>query len=129
MQILLLGTDNSVTATVENMMASVDGWIITKFFSLSSIQQFKQKKSLFEVIIANLAGFNKTPVYVAQEIAHIFPTLPLLAMYSYKREFLIKPLLEAGATGYLHIDTCEKNLLHAVRKVKNGVVHIDIENT
>jgi len=129
MQILLFGSDNSITFTVEKMLVSVDDWIVTKVFSISSIKGENGKNSFFDIIIAHLSGFNKTPHDIIREIVSVFPTFPLLAMYSYEHEFLIEPLLEAGATGYLHIDTCEEKLLAAVNKVKDGTIYVDVVNT
>lgn len=132
MQILLFGKDNSVTDTIESMLVSVDEWTITRalsFFNIENDLPYQDHNAAYEVIVANLFGFPTSPKKLVREISSKFSEIPLLVLYSYNHDFLIAPLLEMGATGYLQIGSGEENLVEAVKKVSNNHKYIGVVNT
>lgn len=133
MDILLIGRDSVVTKTVYHMLESTKGW---QTFLESSWQDLDhqivsddKEKSLFDVIMANLADFSDPPLTIIKCLVAQFSPLPVLVLNSYQSQFLIDPLLESGASGYVQIGVSENQLLEAVENVVKGKQCIIAENT
>lgn len=122
MNILLLGRDDSITATIEQMLCSVTDWRIYRSNGMNKEkwQKVKEvhKQTPFSVITANLEGFAQPPHVHTRQIVHALPSVPLLVLHSYQKEIFIKPILDAGATGYVYNNVSEKKLLEAVSKIQ-----------
>ena len=133
MKILLLGRDNSITHTVEDMLNSAEGWVSKTINELTKDGQIQvqnvQNRAVFDIIVANLSGFPESPKTIIEQIAGQFPAIPILVLYSYGQESLIRPLLERGATGYLQVGSSETKLFEAVQKVSDRQEHIFTETT
>jgi len=132
MDILLFGKDNSVTDTLESMLASVDEWNIIRTLSLSHNEnniQDRDHNAAYKVIVANLFEFSTSPKKLTQKITSRFTDLPILILYSYSHDFLISPLIKMGATGYLQIGASEKRLLEAIKTVAHNQKYIGVVNT
>lgn len=126
MEILLLGRGNSITQTIEDMISSVEEWNIR---TTSTLPKAPSSEQSYDVILANLDSFTTPPRVFVRKIKSEFPDSPLLVVYSYSQPFLIQPLLESGATGYLQEGLSEAKLFECVRKVSDGEQHIFTENT
>lgn len=133
MQILLVGKNTSVTDTVSQMLESVEPWSVRRIASWKCTEQ-KQDSELsdstsLDIIVTNLADFCESSIKIIQNITSCFSSVPLLALYSYNQEAFIKPLINAGATGYLQNGHSEDALLTAVKTVAGGKEYISTENT
>lgn len=114
------------------MLDSKQEYAITKYIlndCLESISLDIEKGSGFVVHIANLTGFSIAPRKLISAILSELPSVPLLVLYSYRKEFLIKPLLEAGATGYLQAGTSEETLFEAIKHTAAGKQYIGIDGS
>lgn len=125
MQILLFGKPNSITSTLAEMLGSRQEWTITVVSSIQesisiSTAQHEDKSRSYDVIIGNLAAFSRKPNELVRALRQQFPACPLLVLYSYRKPMLIRPLLEAGADGYLQNGHPEENVFEAVRTVAAG---------
>lgn len=133
MHILLLGRDTSVTETIEQMLSSIEEWSVNKILSpdFNNVKQLlsDSKKSALDLIIANLADFPTPPKKIIQNVTAHFLKTPLLVLHHYSRTLLVKPLIEAGATGYLQLGLPEDHLHKAVENTSRGNAYIDTENT
>lgn len=133
MQILLVGKKTSVTDTVSQMLESVEPWSVKRTTSWKFTEQKKVSElsdsTTLDIIVANLADFCESSISIIQNITSCFSSVPLLVLYSYNQEGFIKPLIEAGATGYLQNGHSENELLKAVQIVADGNEYITTENT
>ena len=132
MHILLTGKDNSITDTVAYMLDSKQEYAITKYILPDRLENFRlsiERTSRFAAHIANLTGFSISPRELISAILSELPSVPLLVLYSYRKEFLIKPLLEAGATGYLQVGMSEETLFEAIKNTSAGKQYIGIEES
>lgn len=133
MNILLFGRDDSITHTIHDMINSAPGWMATLIYNLESKPDIEVEdhddETSYNILVANLMGFTKSPKSIIQQIAETFPTIPLLVLHSYSQEILIKPLISAGANGYLQAGSSEVKLFEAVKKVADGQELILTETT
>lgn len=133
MNILLLGRDDSITKTIEQMLCSVNDWNIHRTNAMNDekwqrVKEIHDKKP-FSIVTANLEGFSQPPHIHTKQIIKALPSVPLLVIHSYKKKLLIKPILDAGATGYVQNNISEKKLLDAVSKVKANKQYVYTKNT
>lgn len=128
MDILLLGRENSITQTIEEMINSVEEWNILTVSTLADAQSSAQS-SQYDIILVKLGGFPTSTRTVIQKINAEFPDTPLLVIYFYSQPSLIKPLLKSGATGYLQEGLSEEKLFVCIRKVSDGEKQVFTENT
>lgn len=120
MQILLLGKTSSITNTIHMMLRSVDGGSTKLHSNLDDFEIMNEERSKFDLLIANLEDFRRTATIAVSQIRSHFPDTPLLAVHSYLNRNLIKPLLNAGATGYIQNNISDSKLIKAVQKVASG---------
>lgn len=121
MELLLLGDNSTITNTIYSMLHSVDNWTVTfgvelTFLSPKAVEQLPN----FDLVIANLEDFETSSIPLITEIINYFPDTPLLVIHSYSDNSFIKPMLNAGATGYIKSDISEHQLLTAAQKVARG---------
>jgi DNA-binding NarL/FixJ family response regulator len=106
------------------MLSSVGGWMVTLLFDVESISgldvQIDDEEPDYDILIVNLSGFTESPKSIVKQISAILSAIPLLVLYSYSRDVLIKPLISAGANGYLQVGSSEVKLFEAVKKVAEG---------
>jgi DNA-binding NarL/FixJ family response regulator len=126
MDILLLGRDTSITNTIMEMLSSVEAWSVTQMFSIDKAAAKTSKKGFYDLVVANLTDFSPPPTQIVSKIKIHFPSSNLLVLYSYNQELLIKPLLEAGADGYLQNGISEDELFEAVETVTDGEQFIGV---
>lgn len=129
MDILLLGRDTSITNTILDMLSSVEAWSVTKMFSIDKAAAKTSKEKFYDLVVANLTDFKPPPTQIIANITTHFPSSYLLVLYSYSQELLIKPLLEAGADGYLQNGISEDQLLEAAQTVVGGEQYVGVEST
>jgi len=118
MDILLFGKDNSVTDTLESMLASVDEWNIIRTLSLSHNEnniQDRDHNAAYKVIVANLFEFSTSPKKLTQKITSRFTDLPILILYSYSHDFLISPLIKMGQPATCKLAPAKKNCSKPLR--------------
>lgn len=70
MDILLLGRDDSITKTIEQMLCSESNWSIQRTNALNK-QKWQRVKKLhdkkpFSIVLANLEGFSQPPPHPHQ---------------------------------------------------------------
>lgn len=133
MEILLLGRNTTITNTIMTMLTTIKSWSVTQTSIIDSIGDETavetSKEGFYDLIIANLADYSSPPTQITGKLTIHFPSSYLLVLYSYNREFLIKPLLEAGANGYLQNGISDDELLEAVQTVADGNKYIGVEST
>jgi DNA-binding NarL/FixJ family response regulator len=129
MKILLVGKSSSVTNTIHTMLRSVDEWSTKLHSDLDDFNTINKKKSDFNLLIANLEDFRRTPTKVISQIRSYFPDTPLLVVHSYLNKTLIKPMIKAGATGYIQNEASDSKLIKAAQKVVSGKECIIAEYT
>jgi DNA-binding NarL/FixJ family response regulator len=111
------------------MLRSVDEWSTKLHSDLNDFKTINEEKSDFDLLIANLEDFRRTPTKVISQIRSYFPDTPLLVIHSYLNNLLIKPLIAAGATGYIQNEVSDSKLIEAVQKVASGKECIIAEYT
>lgn len=112
------------------MLQSVESWSVTNVVELNSLPTFQTPQySDFNLLIANLEDFEISSVPLITQINRQFPQTPLLAIHSYSDDNFIKPMLEAGAAGYIRNGISEHALLEAVQKIAAGQQVIIADST
>lgn len=129
MQILLFGKTSSVTTTIQTMLQSIEGWSVQRYSDLTNLNKPEEENAVFNLLVANLEDFEKTSLKVVSQICTQFPDTPLLVIHSYLDKSLIKPMITAGATGYIHNNVSDHQLINAVQKVASGTECIIAEST
>lgn len=129
MKILLVGKSSSVTNTIHTMLRSVDEWSTKLHSDLDDFNTINEKKSDFNLLIANLEDFRHPSTQVISQIRTHFSDTPLLVVHSYLNNILIKPLIASGATGYIHNNVSDSKLIKAAQKVASGTECIIAEYT
>jgi DNA-binding NarL/FixJ family response regulator len=121
MKILLIGERNKLNSTVVDILSTQPG------FSVESCppSQFPGKltngpgKDL-DILIADLTAFDTKPVETIVDIKKLGLNCSLLAVHVYTSTHFIKPLLKAGAQGYLPSATTKKEMMKAIEKLSQG---------
>jgi len=129
MDILLVGKTSSITTTIQTMLQSIEDWSVWLYSDVTTLSKSKEAKTEFDLLVANIEDFNEASTTVVTQICEQFPNTPLLIIHSYHNKKLIKPMITAGATGYLRNDVSENKLVEAVQKVAAGTTCIIAEST
>ncbi len=111
------------------MLQSIEEWSVQLQSDLLNIKKSDEEQSNLDLIIANLEDFEKASTKVVSTIHIRFPDTPLLVIHSYLNKALIKPMITAGATGYMQNDVSDNKLIEAVQKVASGTKCIIAEST
>lgn len=131
MNILLVGKNNSITNTLQEMLISVDRWKITHSSAIHRLEEKMANQTidplLFALVLLNMSGFSSKPVQLVNQLKHLLAPVPLLVMASYDRRSLIEPLLKAGAQGYLQNGCSDDHLIKAVQTVAAGKQYVKTE--
>jgi len=130
MDILLLAAETMISHTLQRMLESHSDWNVSRWFcpDIDRIGQ-ENKADSFDGIIVNLPDFVNFYILVIHKIRRQFPDLPLLALSNYSDDFLIEPLLSAGADGYLQLGQSDAALRKAIETILSGEQCIITENT
>lgn len=129
MQILLVGKTSSVTTTIQTMLQSIEVWSVRFYSDLTNVSKSKEIKAEFDLLVANIEDFSQPSTKVVSQICTQFPDTPLLVVHSYLNKSFIKPMINAGATGYIQSEVSDNQLIEAVQKVASGTECIIAENT
>jgi len=115
------------------MLNSAAGWMATLIYKAESRSEIDidslNEETDYDILVANLNGFPESPTSIVKQISETFPKIPLLVLYSYSQKILVKPLILAGASGYLQVGSSEVKLFEAVKKVSDGQELILTETT
>jgi DNA-binding NarL/FixJ family response regulator len=125
MRILLFGKPNSITSTLANMLQFHQQWnirVVTP--KRGTIPTGSGKNAGYNLLIANLDGFNRKLHLIIRDLKERSSSTPLLVLYSYKDPMLITPILKAGANGYLQNGYSEEDIFEAARTVAAGNSYI-----
>ncbi|WP_445665189.1 hypothetical protein [Fodinibius sp. AD559] len=129
MQILLVGKASSITTTIQTMLQSVEDWSVRFYSDLNNLSKSKELQADFDLLVANIEDFDETSTKAVSQICKQFPDTPLLAIHSYLNKTLIKPMIIAGATGYIQNNVSENKLIEAAQKIASGTKCIIAEST
>jgi DNA-binding NarL/FixJ family response regulator len=129
MQILLFGKSSSITTTVQSMLQSINNWSAHLHSDLNKLNSIHEEGSEYDLLIANLEDYAQASTKVISQIRDHFPGIPLLVIHSYLNKTLIKPMINAGATGYIRNNLSEDLLVEAVQKVATGTEYIIAKST
>lgn len=129
MQILLVGETSSITTTIKTILLSIEDWSVQLYSDLDNLGKSKEVQAEFDLLVANIEDFNQTSTKVVSQICDQFPDTPLLVVHSYLNKELIKPMITAGAIGYIRNDVSEDKLIEAIQKVASGTKCIITEST
>ncbi|WP_138431491.1 response regulator transcription factor [Fodinibius saliphilus] len=132
MNILLLGPEGSITHTILEMLEPIEDWHTESHISENDVSALtipQPGNTSYDIILVNLNGFSDSPRETVRNILSKFPDTPLLALNSYSKKLLIKPLLELGANGYIQVGASEEVIIEAVSKVVEGKQYIYTNST
>ena len=121
MKILLVGERNKLNSTVVDILSTQSN------FSVESCPPSKFPDKLtngavkdLDILIADLTAFDTKPVEAIVDIKKRGLDCALLAIHIYTSPHFIKPLLKAGAQGYLPSATTKKEMMEAIEKLFHG---------
>jgi two-component system invasion response regulator UvrY len=86
----------------------------------------KLRDSSWDMIISDMPRPDRGGFDALQQIREDFPSLPVLILSLYTREYHAFRALQAGASGYLGKDAAPDELLWAVRQILAGKKYIAI---
>jgi DNA-binding NarL/FixJ family response regulator len=86
----------------------------------------KLRDSSWDMIISDMPRPERGGFDALQQIREDFPSLPVLILSLYTREYHAFRALQAGASGYLGKDAAPDELLWAVRQILAGKKYIAI---
>jgi two-component system, NarL family, invasion response regulator UvrY len=86
----------------------------------------KLRDSPWDMIISDLPKPDRGGFNALEQIRQDFPTLPVLILSLYTKEYHAFRALQAGASGYLGKDAAPDELLWAVRQILAGKKYIAI---
>jgi two-component system invasion response regulator UvrY len=86
----------------------------------------KLRDSSWDMIISDMPRPERGGFDALQQIREDFPSLPVLVLSLYTREYHAFRALQAGASGYLGKDAAPDELLWAVRQILAGKKYIAI---
>ena len=72
------------------------------------------------VVIVDLASINRNSKLFIKQVHELCPQTNILALHIYKEDEFIKPLINAGASTYLLVNTEKTEFIAAMRKLFNG---------
>lgn len=111
------------------MLLSIEDWSVQLHSDLANLDNLKEVQAEFDLLVANIEDFNQSSTKIVSQICDQFPDPPLLVVHSYLNKELIKPMITAGAVGYIRNDVSENKLIEAVQKVASGTKCIITEST
>lgn len=121
MTFFLVGRDNNTTDTFSQFLQNVPQWNVRRYEPEEIFDLDVEKASL---LIADLTAFRSKAVETIRRIKALNLASKLIVIYLYEIERLMRPLLEAGADGYLTFSCTEDIMKEAVRTVLKGDTYI-----
>ena len=127
MDILLIGHDNKINNTIIDILSQQSSFRIERC-SPDDLEDLKQDAEApeFDLLIADLTACDEKPADSIANLKKMELAQALLAIHIYNSTKLMKPLLQAGADGYLPSATTEQEMLTAIEAITNGEKYPDL---
>nr|NQU91096.1 response regulator transcription factor [Bacteroidota bacterium] len=128
MDIVVIGKNQSINKALCEMLKDEMG-MNTHIVSSSKVFDDKDYRLMCTaaIIIVDLDSVETNSRVLISEIHELFPDVKIIALHIYTSKVLIDPIIAAGASAYLLIDTSRKELVMAVQKITNGEKFISYE--
>jgi DNA-binding NarL/FixJ family response regulator len=128
MKTVIIGQNNDVGKAFTTLLSEQPG------FSVSYVGYDKPVLSaavahleIADLIILDLSSAKASTRFLISEIREVFPKAKIIALHIYKEISLVKPILQAGASAYLPVDTSRVELLDSIDKILQGESYISKE--
>ncbi|MDZ7690188.1 MAG: hypothetical protein U5K69_03355 [Balneolaceae bacterium] len=121
MKIIIVGQETQINETLMELLAAQPGFTVKMYTpEMLENQGTEIRETEPDLLILDISGYDKKPVECVEEIKEKKLSKALIAMHVYTAPNLIKPLIEAGADGYLPSSTTEEELLTAIETINKG---------
>jgi DNA-binding NarL/FixJ family response regulator len=128
MKVVMLGNSNLINNEVVDILRNGFTQNVTAI-KINAHPESKNLKCLYkaELIIIDLTSTNANSRILIGEIKELAPESKIILLNIYNQKTLIKQLIDAGASAYLHIDVLHKHLLTALTTVLENENYIATE--
>lgn len=124
MVILFIGYHNALNKTIISILDGEEDFTIeycSPNVVESRLPELQQQN--FNLVIADLSGFARKPVKTVEYLKKLTLGQHLLVIHFYQSTYLIKPLLDAGANGYLSTITSGDEIFAAISCITSGEIY------
>ncbi len=130
MNAVIIGKENDVRNAIAAMLNEQPGYRVSYIgYDEPVMSSSVAHLEIADLIILDLSTAKASTRFLISEISDVFPKAKIIVMHIYKEISLVKPIIQAGASAYLPIDTSRKELLDAVSKILDGDHYISSEVT
>jgi len=128
MNTVVIGTDNEVKKTIFTLLSEQTGFKVTQLsYEKPVLSAAIAHLEIADLIILDLTTARVSTRFLISEIGEIFSRAKIIALHIYKEMPLVNPILDAGASAYLPVDTSRSELLESISKVVRGEQYISKE--
>lgn len=117
MNILLVGSHHYLNQTISNILGGEEDFEIKTVSPETLERQHAELAPTSDLMIADLASFDFTPVDTVYRLKVSVPSSRILVISEYTHPKLIRPLLEAGADAHIPLFMTEKELLTTLKSI------------
>lgn len=118
---VILGSNKSINSAFGEILSEEFGQVPVQINpNLKLCPEGVESIRASRVVIVDLASINRNSKLFIKQIHELCPQTNILALHIYKEDEFIKPLIDAGASIYLLVNTEKTKLISAMRKLLNG---------
>ena len=118
---VILGSNKSINSVFGEILAEEFGQVPVQIDpNIKLCPEGVESIRASRVVIVDLASINRNSKLFIKQVHELSPQTNILALHIYKEDEFIKPLIKAGASIYLLVNTEKTKLISAMRKLLNG---------
>ena len=125
METLIIGKNRSINRAIGGLLNSNDRQNLHYIHLGESLKKADTENiSSAKIIITDLTyTYNNSKLFV-QQLRQLNPDAIILALHIYHEAEFIQPIIEAGASAYLLLNTSSQEIETALELARNGKVYI-----
>jgi DNA-binding NarL/FixJ family response regulator len=119
--VVILGSNKSINSVFGEILAEEFGRVPVQIDpNLKLCPEGVKSIRASRVVIVDLSSINRNSKLFIKQVHELCPQTNILALHIYKEDEYIKPLIKAGASTYLLVNTEKTKFIAAMRKLLNG---------
>lgn len=128
MNAVIIGKENDVRKAIAAILNEQPGFRVSYIgYDKPIMSASVAHLEIADLIILDLSTAKASTRFLISEISDVFPKAKIIVMHIYKEFSLVKPMIHAGASAYLPVDTSRTELLDSISKILLGETYISSE--
>jgi len=130
--VVVLGSNKSINSAIGEILSEEFGKIPVQINpDLKLCNEGIESIKASQLVIIDLASINRDSRLFIKQIHELCPQTNILALHFYNEDEFIKPLIDAGASTYLLVNTGKTELISVIHKllIRNKHKNKFVQNT